>query len=395
MNRIVIVGASVAGVHAAEALRDQGFDGDVTLVSAEDTLPYDRPPLSKEALAGKVGEQDLLLRPSGWYAEQGIELMLGQPARQVDVRGGSVLLAGGASLGYDGLVLATGSAARRLDSISGDTARIHLMRTARDCVRLRERLIPGSRLLVIGAGFIGLEVAATARELGVEVTIVEIGPAPLAAVLGTQVGNWFQRLHEQRGVSIRCGQSVRAIETVGDGSRVHLAGGDVIDADAIVAGVGAAPATRWLQGSGIEMSDGGVACDERLHASAPGVVAAGDIACWYNPLFDEHIRVEHWTNAVEQGRFAALSLLGVSDASYVGPPYFWTDQFTAGTRTVGRISGADRVCVRHADDNSLVALYGRGNVLRAAVCVNSPRALIACRRAIMQRAPWQDALAAV
>ncbi|MGI8761558.1 MAG: NAD(P)/FAD-dependent oxidoreductase [Jatrophihabitantaceae bacterium] len=395
MKRILVVGASIAGVHAAEALRDQGFDGELTIVGAENTLPYDRPPLSKAALAGAVTGVDLLLRPAEWYADRDIELVLGRAARNVNIENRSVTLEDGAELPYDGLVLATGSAARRLDSIDGDTDRIRTLRTASDSVELRQRLIPGSRLLVIGAGFIGLEVAATARELGVEVTVVEIGSAPLVAALGAEVGGWFDRLHERHGVAIHTGRAVLAVDSSGDGARVRLDDGALIYADTVVAGVGAVPMIGWLRGSGLDLAGGGVRCDAYLRASAPRVVAAGDIAYWHNELFGESMRVEHWTTAVEQGRFAALTLLGINDQPYVGPPYFWTDQFGTGTRTIGSVAGADRICVQHEDDSSLVALYGRGDTLWGAVCVNSPRALLACRRAVVQRLPWEEALTAL
>lgn len=395
MQRIVVVGASVAGVHAAEALRDQGFDGDLTLIGAEEVLPYDRPPLSKAALTGPIPESAALLRPAEWYAQRDITLILGRPAAHLDARGRSVRLGDGTRIGYDGLVLATGSAPRAPVGIAGDTDRIRLLRTARDSARLRERLVPGSRLVVIGAGFIGLEVAAAARSLGVEVTVVELGPAPLAAVLGPEVGEWFARLHARNGVSIRCRESVRAVRADGERCRVHLAGGDVLPADTVVAGVGVAPATEWLHDSGLALDRGGVVCDAQLRTSAPAVVAAGDIAFWHNELFGERMRVEHWTTAVEQGRFAAQTLLDTGSRAYVGPPYFWSDQFAAGTRAIGRVAGADRVCIRHADDDSLVALYGGADRLRAVVCVNASRALIAGRRAVVAGAPWSDALASV
>lgn len=393
MQRVLVVGASVAGVHAAEALREQGFDGQITLVSAEDTLPYDRPPLSKAALAGAMSSLELLLRPSDWYAAHDVELLLGQPARHLDVANRSIRLSDGTTLDYDGLVLATGSAARRPSGIGGDTNRIQLLRTERDCANLRQGLLPGTRLVIIGAGFIGLEVAATARSLGVEVTVVEIGPAPLAAVLGAEVGEWFGRLHERHGVSIRCRQSVLEVRAIGGANQVRLDDGEIIEADVVVAGVGATPMSGWLIDSGLDLYQGGVVCDAQLRAAAPGVVAAGDIAYWHNELFDERMRVEHWTNAVEQGRHAALSLLGADAGPYVGPPYFWTDQFTASTRTVGRVNGLDHVSIKHMDEESLVALYGRGAAFRGAVCVNAPRALLDCRRALTDRREMSDVLA--
>ncbi|HUZ68515.1 MAG TPA: FAD-dependent oxidoreductase [Candidatus Saccharimonadales bacterium] len=392
MNGVVIVGASVAGVHAAEALRDAGFDRPVTLLSAETDLPYDRPPLSKSALRGEASKSQLLLRPEGWYQQHGIDLVLGRRARQLDPQRKSVLLDSGAELGYDGLILATGAAARSFEPVHGESADVYRLRTADDCARLRDRLVPGARVLVIGAGFLGLEVAATAHEIGGEVSIVELGPAPLAMALGVDVGQWFKRLHESHGVAVHCDNSVTAIDVRRDRSRAYLRDGGVIDADVVVAALGAVPMVQWLAGSGLELAGGGVRCDAYLRTSAADVVAAGDIAYWDNELYGSYMRVEHWTNAVEQGAFAARSLLGANERPYVGPPYFWTDQFAAKTRTVGYLDGVDAISIQRQDDHSLVALYGRGDVLRAAVCVNAPRSLLSCRRAITERAPWRAAI---
>ncbi|MGH3262234.1 MAG: NAD(P)/FAD-dependent oxidoreductase [Trebonia sp.] len=388
MRRVVVVGASLAGVHAVEALREAGFDGEVTLIDGQRELPYDRPPLSKAALRDGPVEGEHLLRPVGWYDDHAIALRLGQAAVGLDPAARSVLLEGGARLGYDGLVLATGSTARTLGHVAGAAAAAHVLRTTGDCARLHARLLPGARLVVIGAGFIGLEVAATAREMGLEVSVVELAPAPLARVLGDEVGNWLLGYHAARGIDIRCGTSVESIDASG---KVRLRGGTTLAADVIAAGVGALPATGWLRGSGLRLSDG-VVCDQFLHTSLPGVVAAGDIARWYNPLFDQELRVEQWTNAVEQGRYAALSLLGAVDAPYASAPYFWSDQFGAKIRFVGTSSAAQQVEIKQADDNTLVALFGRDDVVCGALCVNAPRALAAYRRAIVERLPWQQAV---
>lgn len=393
MRHVAIVGASLAGVHAAEGLRQEGFEGGVTLINAESEPPYDRPPLSKLALRGGTSSCDLLLRAPEWYEEHDVELLLGREAQGLDLTANAVVLDGGERVRYDGLVLATGSIPRQLPPPAD--AGILSLRTSSDCLRLHNQLRSGGHLLVIGAGFIGLEVAATARQMGLAVSVVELAPAPLARVLGLEVGSWFKNLHEANGVAMYCGDAVDTIERSGTSARVRLRSGTEITADAMVAGVGAVPAVDWLATSGLALSGGGVRCDSYLGTSAPNVLAAGDIAYWYNPLYAEHMRVEHWTNAVEQGRFAARSLLGVADGPYVGPPYFWSDQFDAKTRFVGRAVGAEHVHVEFADAHSLVALYGRGGVLEGVVCVNAPRKLITYRQAVMDRRLWPDVVAGV
>lgn len=391
MRHVVVVGASLAGVHAVEGLRDAGFDGDVTLLSAEAQLPYDRPPLSKQGLRLGPAERENLLRPAEWYDGLGVDLRLDCEAVGLDIGQCQVVLAGGEPVSYDGLVLATGSRPRGFDH-DPSGAPVYLLRTAADSARLHERLVAGTRLVVIGAGFIGLEVAATAKSMGVEVTVVELAPVPLARVLGDEVGTWFDHYHAANGVEIHCGSAVAGIESTGGVSKVHLRDDTVLAADLIVAGVGAVPAIDWLRPSGLLVADG-VICDAYLRTSDPRVVAAGDIVRWYNPLFDEDMRIEQWTNAVEQGRFAARSLLGAVDEPYSSVPYFWSDQFTAKMRFVGRSNAAQDVVIQQADERTLVALYGRDGLVRGALCVNATRKLVELQQLIAERTPWTEAIA--
>ncbi|MBB4931150.1 NADPH-dependent 2,4-dienoyl-CoA reductase/sulfur reductase-like enzyme [Lipingzhangella halophila] len=387
MRRIAIVGGSLAGVHAAEALRQQGFEGDVTLISAENELPYDRPPLSKEALLSGVAMEKLSLRAPEWYADNAITTRLGNAAVQLDTERRTVLLDDGTAVDYDGLVIATGARARRLPS-TRNAPPVQVLRSIEDSLRLRERLRPGQHLVLIGAGFIGLEIAATARQMDLDVTVVEVGRAPLSRALGDEVGDWFRALHARHGVEIVCTCTVETIERRGDGAVLTLSNGRVLNADVVVAGVGASPVTEWLDGSGVQTANG-VVCHSDLSTSVPGVVAAGDVARWYNPLFDEEIRVEHWTNAVEQGRRAAHTLLGNGEA-FGAVPYFWTDQYEARMRFVGRASAATEVAVKELNDDRLVALYGRDGLVRGAVCVNVPRELARYRTAIRDQVLWDD-----
>ncbi|MEV4098734.1 FAD-dependent oxidoreductase [Nonomuraea sp. NPDC049649] len=391
MRRVVVVGASLAAVHAIDALREHGFEGEIALVGAEPHLPYDRPPLSKEALQHGPDTTGLLLRSPEWYVERGVDLHLGRAAAALDPGARVVTLEGGASLDYDGLLIATGSKARTLGPAS-QAGPVYTLRTLDDCVALHERLVPGNHLVVIGAGFIGLEVAATARDMGMSVSVVELAPAPLSRVLGDEVGRWFMTCQAAHGVEVLCGTSVERIEAGSRGSKVVLGNGSTLWADLIVTGVGASPATDWLRGSGIRLSDG-VVCDQSLRASAPGIVAAGDVTRWYHSLFDEEMRVEQWTNAVEQGRHAAMTLLG-GDDPYIAVPYFWSDQFDVKMRFVGRANAAEQIHVERADTSSMVALFGRDGVIRGALCVNAPRQLALYRKAISDGTPWQDVVSA-
>lgn len=390
MRHIAVVGGSLAGVSAVESLRDHGFDGEITLLDAERSLPYDKPPLSKRALADEKIYDHLPLHEHDWYDERGVSLRLGQRVVGLDASAKALSLCGGDRVGYDGLVIATGSSARTLPVPCAEPARIHTLRTLEDSGRLREELVPGRHLVVVGAGFIGLEVAATARQLGLDVTVLETAATPLNKVFGPQLGEWFGRLHERNGVSVRCAVALQEISVARAGFRLRFADGLTLSADVVLAGVGAVPQTEWLTGSGLAIADG-IRCESDLRASVPDVVAAGDVARWHNSLFAEEMRVEHWTNAVEQGRHAARTLLGERE-SYRAVPYFWTDQHEAKVRFVGRAGPGDDAIVEEPRPNKLTALFGRDGVLRGAVCVNAPRRLSELREAISNRTPWDEAV---
>lgn len=357
------------------------------LVGAEHHLPYDRPPLSKAALHHGPELERLLLKTPEWYAEKGIELRLGCRAEALDAENKVVTLDNGQMLPYDGLVIATGSWTRTIGH-ADDVGPLLVLRTLDDCVALHERLRPGNHLVVFGAGFIGLEVAATAREMGLDVSVVELAPVPLSRVLGDEVGQWFRTYQQSHGVDLHCGAVIDAIEPSPGGTKVSLRDGSVLAADLVVAGVGVSPATEWLEGSAVKLSHG-VVCSKSLRTSAPDVVAAGDVARWYNALFNEEMRIEQWTNAVEQGRHAAMTLLGGNDA-YAPVPYFWSDQFSAKMRFVGRANPTDQLHLVRSGDTSMVALFGRDGVVRGALCVNAPRQLALYRKAIFDQVPWGD-----
>ena len=307
-RRVVIVGASLAGLRAAETLRTEGFEGSVVLIGAERHLPYDRPPLSKKSHRGEWEPDRIALRKPDEYSSLDFEMLLGERATALDVHARRVTLASGEHIAYDGLVIATGSAPRRLPN-QPNLAGVFELRTLDDCLALRaESTARRARVVVIGAGFIGAEVAATARGRGLDVSLVEALPVPLVRGLGAEIGHACAELHRAHGVDLHLGTGVESFEGSTRVEAVRLTDGTVIAAEVVVVGVGVAPVTDWLKDSGLELRDG-VVCDATLNAGAPDVYAAGDVARWPNALFGEEIRVEHWTNAAEQGAAAAHNLL--------------------------------------------------------------------------------------
>jgi NADPH-dependent 2,4-dienoyl-CoA reductase/sulfur reductase-like enzyme len=402
IEHAVVVGASLAGLRACETLRTDGFTGRITLVGAEDEVPYDRPPLSKKLLAGEWDSDRIRLRKPEAFDELGLDLRLGVRATGLDTEQRLVSLADGTELPYDGLVLATGAAPRRLPGqppLDG----ICELRTLADALDLRARLAEHStRVTVIGAGFIGLEVAATARQAGCVVTVLEGAPSPLVRGLGVEMGAAVASVHARHDVELRCGVQVAAIEGVdGKVAGVRLGDGTLIGSDVVVVGIGVSPATEWLVGSGLELRDG-IVCDDTLWTGVPGVYAAGDCARWHNRVFDGHddavMRVEHWTNAAEQGAAAAKNLLAVAGGGvgtpYESVPFFWSDQFESRIQFVGRAHGDDQVHVfAGSTDGAFAALYGWQGRLRGVLGVSMPKMVMPFRALIAARASWDEALA--
>jgi 3-phenylpropionate/trans-cinnamate dioxygenase ferredoxin reductase component len=339
--RFVIVGAGLAGAKAAEALRDQGFDGQVTLLGEEPYRPYERPPLSKDYLTGQTGREGVFVHEEDWYTRHQVDLRLGLAVTTIDRAGHQVRLADGTVVGYDRLLLATGSSPRRLSGAEG----VHYLRTLADSDRLRDILATGSRLTVIGAGWIGLEVAAAARQAGLEVTVLETLSLPLLPVLGPEIARVFADLHVAHGVDLRLGAGVEEI-TGGPAPSVRLADGTRVEADAILAGIGAAPNTRLAEQAGLAVGNG-VVTSATLATSDPDIFAAGDVASAFHPLLGHHLRVEHWASALNQPATAAAAMLG-RDAPYEELPYFYTDQYDLGMEYIGHVGpgGYDRVVVR-------------------------------------------------
>jgi NADPH-dependent 2,4-dienoyl-CoA reductase/sulfur reductase-like enzyme len=393
MKRIAVVGASLAGLRAVEFIRRAKFDGELILVGGEKHRPYDRPPLSKEVLRGKADQDRLALRRKS-YDELNVELRLGQCARSLDTSAGEVVLQSGEVVAYDGLVIATGAEARTLPNQPALEG-IHVLRTLDDALAIRAALEAKPRVAVIGAGFIGAEVAASARQLGLEVTMIEALETPLAQSLGPRLGRVLQEVHERRGVRVLCG---RRVERFGGNRRVEslwLDDGSRVDCDLVVVGIGVAPSVSWLDGSGLDLEDG-VRCDETLATNVSGVVAAGDVASWYNPLFEERMRVEHWTNAVEQARHAVSTLLAAPGEAtpFESVPMFWSDQFDIKIQGAGRPKPGDELTIATGEpgDEKLIALYSRAGRLVGAVAFDQPPKLVQLRMLIGKRRGLDEAL---
>lgn len=398
-SRIVVVGASLAGLHAAEALRSDGFTGPVTVVGDEAHAPYDRPPLSKQVLTG-AWEPERTALPAAANPALEVTWVQGVAATGLDLAERTVSLADGRALPFDGLVVATGAAARWIPGTRG-LAGVHVLRTLDDARAVRAALEAGvERVVVVGAGFIGAEVAASCRERGVDVTLVEPLPAPLARVLGEQVGAVVADLHRDHGVDVRLGVGVDGIEGDGRVERVALADGRVVAADLVVVGIGVTPNTAWLEGSGLTLDDG-VVCDETTLA-APGVVAAGDVARWPNPLYGgELMRVEHWEHAINMGVHAAKRLVadlrGEPGEPFSTVPWFWSDQYDRKVQLAGRVRPDDDVAVVAGSfaERRFCALYGRDGRVTGVLAMNMPAKVVRYRRQLADGLRWDDALAAV
>lgn len=345
-STFAIVGGGLAGAKAAEALRDNDFDGHVVLFAAEDQLPYERPPLSKEYLAGKKKLDDFTVDPASWYRDHNVDLRLGTEVAAVDAAEHTLALPDGTTAGYDKLLLATGSSSRRPPIPGSDAAGVHFLRTIDDAAALSDALTPGSTLAVVGAGWIGLEVAAGARGRDVNVTVVEAARLPLLAALGAEVGEVFAQLHREHGVDLRLDQSVQEITTDnGSATGLRLGDGSTVTADAVLVAVGAAPNIGLAERAGLAIGDGGVLVDASLRSSDPDIYAVGDIAAAQHPFFGVRIRTEHWANALKQPAVAALGMLGKT-AEYDELPYFFTDQYDLGMEYVGHAPEYQRVVFR-------------------------------------------------
>ncbi|WP_189819568.1 NAD(P)/FAD-dependent oxidoreductase [Streptomyces olivaceoviridis] len=390
MRRVVVVGASAAGLATAAALRQQGFGGLITMIGDEPHLPYDRPPLSKQVLTGQWDAERLLLRPESDLKAMNLDLRLGVSATAVDRTARTVTLAHGGTVPYDALVIATGVRPRLLPGGHGRPG-VHVLRTREDALALRDRLGDGRRLVIIGGGFLGTEVAAAARQRGADVTIVESGAEPLARIIGRAAGRFITGIHRDRGVRILTGLKAETFDTAdGAVTGVRLDDGRTLPADDVLVATGSVPNTDWLRGSGLDIDDG-LLCDAHGRC-APGIHAAGDVARWFNPLFGRAIRVEHRTSASEQGIAVARDLLTPATPQPAAPvPYFWTDQYEVKVQSHGYLPGHEESAVLDGDlaEGRALIGYRRGRHLTGVLAIGMPaKDVRPWRAAVARRTEW-------
>jgi 3-phenylpropionate/trans-cinnamate dioxygenase ferredoxin reductase subunit len=372
MTTVAIVGAGLAGATAAQTLRDEGFDGQVVLLGEEPHRPYERPPLSKEYLQGKSPLDKVFVHPAGWYAEHEVDLRLGVTATALDLQARRLLTSEGDGVRYDSLLIATGSTPRRLTLPGSDLDGVLYLRRLEDSDRIRAAFAGTPRVVIVGAGWIGLETAAAARVAGLSVTVLEQAEAPLARILGSRMSSVFSGLHRDNGVDLRCGVGISELTgTSGHVTGVRLSDGTLVEADLVLVGVGISPETGLAETAGLEVGNG-ITVDEHLRTSDPAVFAAGDVADAYHPLLGHRLRVEHWANARRQGAVAARSMLG-QDAAYARLPYFFSDQFDLGMEYTGYVdpSSVEDVVVRgDLPGRRFVAFWLVDGQVRAGMSVN-------------------------
>ncbi|MCV7367842.1 NAD(P)/FAD-dependent oxidoreductase [Mycolicibacterium duvalii] len=383
----MIVGGGLAAARTAEQLRRSEYSGPVTIVSDEDHLPYDRPPLSKEVLRAET--DDVTLKPAEFYAENDITVLLGNGARAVDTAAQTLTLADGTQLPYDELVIATGLVPKRIPSFP-DLPGIHVLRNFDESLALRKEAATAKHAVVVGAGFIGCEVAASLRKLGVDVVLVEPQPAPLASVLGEQIGELITRLHRAEGVDVRCGVGVAGVQGDDRVRKVTLSDGAEVDADVVIVGIGSRPNTDWLEGSGISV-DNGVVCDDAGRGSAPHVWAIGDVASWRDQVGGQ-VRVEHWSNVADQARVLVPTMLGQQPASAVTVPYFWSDQYDVKIQALGEPEATDTVHIVEDDGRKFLAYYERDGVVVGVVGGGFPGKVMKTRNKIASGAQISELL---
>jgi 3-phenylpropionate/trans-cinnamate dioxygenase ferredoxin reductase subunit len=388
-HTFAIVGASLTGAKAAETLRDEGFDGRVVLIGAEHERPYERPPLSKDYLRGEVDRETVYVHPEGFYAEHDIELRLGRTAVSLNATGSELALDDGERLRYDRLLITVGAEPRRLSIPGGKLDGVIYLRSVEDCGALRDRLDRGGAVVVIGAGWIGAEVAASARQRGLGVTVIEPASVPLERVLGAEVGAIYRDIHVDHGVQMLLGTGVEAFEGDQAVERVRTSDGRELECDFVVVGVGVRPRAALAAQAGLAV-DNGVLVDEHLQTSAPGVFAAGDVANAHHPFYGERIRVEHWANALHQGPVAARSMLGQS-AGYDRVPYFFSDQYDVGMEYAGYARSWDRVVFRgDPASREFIAFWLTGDRVVAGMNVNVWDVIDPIQRLISERVAVDD-----
>jgi 3-phenylpropionate/trans-cinnamate dioxygenase ferredoxin reductase subunit len=375
--RFVLVGGGVATAATATHLRDAGFDGEIVLVAGEPHPPYERPPLSKEFLAGSVERADFRSNPENWYADNDVELLLDTRAQGLDVAARRLSLSDNRSLEYDALVLGTGVRARTLPGFAGE--RVHFLRTVADSERLGERLAGATHLVILGAGFIGCEVAAIAAAKGVRVTVFEPEPVPLSRALGQEIGAAMVHIHGEHGVEIRTGQAVTAMAENGSGIELRTGDGELVKCDELLVGVGSVPNAELAAEAGLEV-DGGVVTDEFGRTSAPDVYAIGDVAARLHPAHGRRIRVEHHDTALRHGANMARNLLGAAEP-FTEEHWFWSDQYEHNLQSLGQLSGDAKLVIRGSVEERSFSVFSIADGrIRAVVSLDRPRDVLQARK---------------
>ena len=376
---VLIIGGGLASQRAIETLRARGYAGRIRMVCGEPELPYDRPPLSKGLLSGATEEAEIGFRPARWYADERVKLVIGHHATRLDEKRRRVRLDDGRELAYDTLLIATGSTPRRLPVLER-YSNVHFLRTLADARRLRDELRRGARLAIVGAGFIGQEVAATARAAGAEVTLIEALPAPLGGVLGSEIGRWLMRMHADGGVDVRLSTKLEGARGNGIVEELRLSCGETLDCDTVVVGIGVVPSAGWLAGSGLGTD--GVITDHRGRTCVADVFAAGDLTRGFDPRVGEYRRSEHWDAAARQGAAAARAMLGETPEPRPAPS-FWSDQYGLRIQYTGYAELSDEATVEgNPDERCFSVVYTRQGRPVGALTVNDPRAYARLRREV-------------
>ncbi|WP_028222326.1 NAD(P)/FAD-dependent oxidoreductase [Paraburkholderia oxyphila] len=394
LKRIIVVGANVAGFKATETLRQKGFDGEILLVGAEPHLPYDRPPLSKQILSGELAPAAPAYRDLPWFVDNRIELLLGMQATDLDADARRLTI-GNDDIRFDGLVIATGARAREFP-MGRPLAGVHTLRTLDDALKLKDELKPGASVVVIGAGFIGAEVASSALSMGAKVTILEAASAPLTRVLGVRLGRTFGEIHAQNGVKLICSAQVNGLRGTERVKSVMLGDGTEIPADVVVVGIGAVPNIEWLANSGLEVSNG-LVCDATLNTRHASIYGAGDVARWPNAWSGTTMRSEQWTIAADQGRHAAINLLAGRNGAtpFTTIPYFWSDQYGMRIQSMGRTDSEVVMLTGSPDARPFIGVYRDKHRLVGVVTVNAPKAFAILRNKMSENASFEDAVRSV
>lgn len=390
MAHIVIVGGGLAGAKTAEGLRDNGFDGEITLIATEDRLPYERPPLSKGYLISAEGLEKAVVHPQSWYDDHKVSLRLGTTATALDADAHTVELDDGSSLSYDQLVLATGASPRLLPVPGGDLPGVLTLRTVADSDTLRDGLSEGRKAVIIGGGWIGLEVAAAARERGADVVVLEGLELPLLRVLGPELAGYFAQLHRDHGVDLRTSAKVsEVLQSDGRATGVKLHDGTEISGDLVLAAVGAAPNTGLAEAAGLSV-DNGIVCDTGGRTSNPDIFAVGDVSRWENPTLGHAVRVEHWANAKNQPARVTAAMMN-RELGAAALPYFYTDQYDLGMEYVGEHTDDDTLVIREVGDGERIAFWTRNGALAAGMCINVWDQIDVIRELILQKTAIEPA----